>query len=237
MGTAYRLYGLRLSDGARGVPAVEREIVGALPPGTTYSFHITSVVEGQVDRAVKPEAIALAVFGIIAMAAALLIAVQAIARQLQARDEDIGVLRALGASPAMTMGEGLLGILGAVVLGSLLAAGVAIGLSPLSPIGPVRPVYPAPGFEVDVVVLGFGLLALIGGIGAASVGLAYRQAPGRARQRSGPMPREVRAWYVWRRAPARRCPRSPVSASPSNRGTAEPPCRCGRQSPAPYSRC
>jgi hypothetical protein len=47
----------------------------------------------------------------------------------------------------------------------------------------VRPVYPAPGFEVDVVVLGFGLLALIGGIGAASVGLAYRQAPGRARQR------------------------------------------------------
>jgi hypothetical protein len=144
MGTAYRLYGLRLSDGARGVPAVEREIVGALPPGTTYSFHITSVVEGQVDRAVKPEAIALAVFGIIAMAAALLIAVQAIARQLQARDEDIGVLRALGASPAMTMGEGLVGILGAVVLGSLLAAGVAIGLSPLSPIGPVRPVYPAP---------------------------------------------------------------------------------------------
>ena len=182
MGPGYRLYGLRLSDGARGVPAVEREIVGALPPGTTYTFHVTSVVEGQVDRAVKPEAIALAVFGIIAMAAALLIAVQVIARQLRATDEDIGVLRALGASPAMTMGERLLGILGAIVLGSLLAAGVAIGLSPLSPIGPVRPVYPAPGIGIDVAVLGFGLLVLIGGIGAASVVLAYRQAPGRARQ-------------------------------------------------------
>lgn len=118
--TGYRLYGLRFSNGARGVPAVEREIVAALPPGTTYTFHITSVVEGQVDRAVKPEAIALAVFGIIAMAAALLIAVQVIARQLQATDEDTEVLRALGASPAMTMGEGLLGILGAIVLGSLL---------------------------------------------------------------------------------------------------------------------
>ncbi len=187
MGTAYRLYGLRLSDGARGVPAVEREIVGALPPGTTYSFHITSVVEGQVDRAVKPEAIALAVFGIIAMAAALLIAVQAIARQPR---------------------------------------------GPLSPIGPVRPVYPAPGFEVDVVVLGFGLLALIGGIGAASVGLAYRQAPGRARQR-------VRT-HASRGSSLVRVAASsgaPVSASPSNRGTAEPPCRCGQQSPAPYSRC
>jgi hypothetical protein len=98
--------------------------------------------------------------------------VQVIARQLQATDEDIEVLRALGASPATAMGEGLLGILGAIVLGSLLAAGVAIGLSPLSPIGPVRPVYPAPGIEMDVAVLGFGLLALIGGIGAAAVGLA-----------------------------------------------------------------
>jgi hypothetical protein len=181
-GPGYRLYGLRLSDGARGVPAVEREIVGALPPGTTYTFHVTSVVEGQVDRAVKPEAIALAVFGIIAMAAALLIAVQVIARQLQATDEDFEVLRALGASPAMTIGEGLLGILGAIVLGSLLAAGVAIGLSPLAPIGPVRPVYPAPGIDIDVAVLGFGLLALIGGIGAAAVVLGYRHAPGRARQ-------------------------------------------------------
>jgi hypothetical protein len=72
----------------------------------------------------------------------------------------------------MAMGEGLLGILGAIVLGSLLAAGVAIGLSPLAPIGPVRAVYPAPGIEIDVAVLGFGLLALIGGIGAAAVGLA-----------------------------------------------------------------
>ena len=31
----------------------------ALPHGTTYSFHVTSIVEGQVNRTVKPEAIAL----------------------------------------------------------------------------------------------------------------------------------------------------------------------------------
>ena len=138
-------YGLRLSAGARGVPAMEREIIGALPKGTTYGFHVTSVVKGQVDRTVKPEAIALAVFGVIAMLAALLISAQVIARQLQAGNEDLAVLRALGASPAMTMSDGLFGVAGAVGLGSLLAAGVAIGLSPLSPIGPVRPVYPSPG--------------------------------------------------------------------------------------------
>ena len=132
--------------------------------GTTYSFHVTSVVEGQVDRTVRPEAIALAVFGAIAMLAALLISAQAIARQLQETDEDIKVLRALGASRSVIMGDGLLGVLGAVVLGSLLAAGVAIGLSPLSPVGPVRPVYPTPGPTADATVLGFGLLALIAGV-------------------------------------------------------------------------
>jgi hypothetical protein len=91
------------------------------------------------------------------------------------------VLRSLGAGPIVIMGDALLGILGAVVLGSLLAAGVAIALSPLSPIGPVRPVYPAPGFAVDIPVIGFGLLALIGGTGTAAAALAYRQASGRAR--------------------------------------------------------
>jgi hypothetical protein len=61
-GMIYGQYGLKLRDGARGVPAVQREIIAALPRGTTYSFHVTSVVQGQVDRTVKPEAIALAVF-------------------------------------------------------------------------------------------------------------------------------------------------------------------------------
>ena len=57
----------------------------------------------------------------------------------------MGVLRALGASPAMTMADGLLGILGAVVLGSVLALLVAVALSPLAPIGPARTLDPGPG--------------------------------------------------------------------------------------------
>jgi hypothetical protein len=178
-GLIYGRYSLKLRNGASAVPAVEREIIGVLPKGSTYSFHVTSVVEGQADRTVRPVAIALGVFGVIAMLAALLIALQVIARQLQARDEDVGVLRALGASPAMTTGDGLFGILAAVALGSLLAAGVAIGLSPLAPIGPLRPVYPSPGIAADFAVLGSGLLVLIGGIGSAAVVLARRQVPAR----------------------------------------------------------
>jgi hypothetical protein len=181
-GALYGQYGLKLRDGANGVSTVELEIVAALPRGTTYSFHVTTIVDGQVDRTVKPEAIALAVFGGIAMLAALLIALQMIVRQLRARDEENDVLRALGASRATTMIDVLLGTLGAVVLGSLLAVGVAIALSPLSPIGPVRAVYPTPGVALDLTVLGFGLLALIGGIGVGAVALAYRSAPGRLRR-------------------------------------------------------
>jgi len=181
-GVEEAIYGLRLRDGARGVSTVEQEIIGALPKGTGYKFHVTSVVEGQVDRTVKPEAIALGVFGAIAMLATLLIAMQVIGRQLQARSEDNEVLRALGASRVTAVGDGLLGILGAVLLGSLLAVGVAIALSPLSPIGPVRPVYPSGGVAVDLTVLGCGLFVLTVVIGAVAVVLASRSTPQRLRR-------------------------------------------------------
>jgi len=180
-GVSYVLYGLRLRDGPAGVSAVEREIIAALPRGTTYNFHVTAVVEGQVDRTVKPEAIALAVFGAIAMLAALVIAIQVIARQLRVGGADREVLRALGASQAAVMGDALLGIVIAILAGSLLAAGIAVGLSPLAPIGPVRAVYPSPGIAVDRTVLGLGLLTLIAGLVPAAAALAYRWAPGRLR--------------------------------------------------------
>src|SRR5262249_13384985 len=172
-------YGLKLTDGTRGVPATEREIVRAVPPAFQYTFHLTSSVKGQVDRTVEPEAIALAVFGLIAGLAVLLIAAQVIARQIQAAAEDTAILRALGASRLAVMGDALLGILGAVAAGSLLAVGVAVALSPLSPIGPVRPVYPSPGLAADPTVLGFGFLALVASTGAIAVVLAARQAAGR----------------------------------------------------------
>ena len=127
-GQQYRSYALKLRDGSGGVSAVEREIIGAIPRGTTYAFHVTSVVEGQVNRTVKPEAIALWVFGAIALVAAVLIALQMIARQLRASEEDSEVLRAFGASRAVAVGDKLLGALGAVVIGSLLDIGVAVAL-------------------------------------------------------------------------------------------------------------
>jgi hypothetical protein len=177
-------YGLQLDHGSRDVSLVERELTRLLPGGTEYNFHTTAPVEAKVGQVVRPVAIALGVFGAIAALAALLIAGQVVSRQLRAASEDLTVLRALGADPTVIAADGLFGVIGAVVLGSLLAVAVAVALSPLAPLGPVRPVYPSPGLAFDWLVLGIGSVVLIGGIGSMAVALAYREAPHRVALRS-----------------------------------------------------
>ena len=179
----YTDYSLRLDHGSGGVATVEKEIINHLPPDNTYNFHVTSVVEGQVARSVKPESIALGVFGIIAALATLLIGGQAIGRQLRAAGEELEVMRGLGADARMTTSDGLIGALGALTVGSLLAAVVAVALSPLAPIGPVRAVDPTPAMTVDWMVVPAGLVVLVVGLGAVTVALAYRQSPNRQGRR------------------------------------------------------
>jgi putative ABC transport system permease protein len=174
-------YGLQLDHGAGGVAAVEREINGQAGNGGLGGFKIASVNEEQAQGAIEPDWIALFAFALVAALTALLIAVQAIARLVRADADDMRVLNALGASRMMAASDCLPGILGSVVLGSLLAVGVAALLSPLAPIGPVRPVYPFRGVAFDWTVLGSGFLALVGCLGVAAVTLAFRSASRRGR--------------------------------------------------------
>jgi len=177
------LYGLKLVDGAGGVPAVEREIITELPRGTGYTFHVTSVVEDQVNQSIEPEATALAVFGAIALLAGLLIAGQAVGRQLAQNESEAAVLRALGAEPRAIVLDSLTGIVMAIVAGTALAVGLAVAVSPLSPLGPVRPVYPGRGLAVDLTVLGPGAALLVVCTGAVALTLAARAL--RSTQRHG----------------------------------------------------
>jgi MacB-like periplasmic core domain/FtsX-like permease family len=174
---------IRVDGGSRNVAAVEAGIERVLPRGLPVEFYVTSLTVAKAERAIEPESIALGVFGGIAALAALLIAAQVIGRQLRLGAGDLDVLRALGAGPAMTASDGLPGVLGAVAAGSLLAAAVAVALSPLAPIGLVRPVYPDPGIAFDWTVLGLGVAVLIAGLSAVAIALAYRQAPHRAAAR------------------------------------------------------
>jgi hypothetical protein len=129
----------------------------------------------QAQRAIKPEAIALGVFGAIAGLALLLIAGQLMGRLLRRGSGDASTLRALGADQTMAFADVLVGLLAAVVTGALLAGGVAVALSPLMPLGPVRPVFPTRGIDVDSTVLGLGVLAMIVILGALAVLLTWRE--------------------------------------------------------------
>jgi hypothetical protein len=169
-------YGLKLDGGAGSVPAVERKVDGRLGTGGAAWFRVASADEAQVQSSIEPDWIALAAFAVIALAVTLLVGAQAIARQVRAGDADRMVLRALGANPAMVAADSLLGLLGAVVAGSLLAVPVAAAFSPVAPIGPVRPVYPAPGVAFDWTVLGGGFLLLTCVFGVLAVVLAARAA-------------------------------------------------------------
>jgi hypothetical protein len=160
-GLDYNDYALQLDHGVRDLSVVEREIISVLPRGTTYSFNINSVITGEVNRSIEPESIALGVFGLIALLVALVIAAGLVARTLQGESDDLDVMRALGAGPVMTSFSSLLGLVGAIVTGGLLAVVVAWALSPLSPIGPVRAVYPDRGFNLDTPVLTLGFLTLV----------------------------------------------------------------------------
>ena len=94
------LYGLRLDEATSDeVARVEKAIAATVPAGTTCSFNVTSRVLNEVELAVKPESVALGVFGAIAALVALVICAQVISRQIRVEEEDRHIMRALGSPP------------------------------------------------------------------------------------------------------------------------------------------
>src|SRR6202035_5489420 len=130
----------------------------------------------EAEGAIRPEAIAYGVFGLLAALAALLVCLQLIGRATRRSVSDARVLRALGADRAMTTADLSIGVIGAILCGTLLAVVVAICLSPLAPIGPVRPVYPDIGFAFDWLVLAVGAAVLVTVLIGAAVVMAVRAA-------------------------------------------------------------
>jgi hypothetical protein len=158
---------VQVSGGQEHVNTVETEITQVLPRGLPSEFTQVSVVVAKAEQTIKPESIALGAFGVIALLATLVITTQVIGRRLRLNANDLQVLRALGAEPAMTYFDGLIGILAAVLAGSLLAGVVALALSPLAPLGPARP-YLAHGLRVDWTVTGLGLAIMLLSLGAVA---------------------------------------------------------------------
>jgi hypothetical protein len=180
--------GLQLDGGSRSDAAVLQEYEHVIDnPGTSDGdlvVYQTSAIEAEAQQAIRPEAIALAVFGVIALLAALIIGIQAISRQLYANAGEATVLRALGAVPAATMADALLGVVAAAAAGAVLAGAIAIALSPLTLFGPVRTVAAVPGIDADWTVLGPGMAVLAVVLALVAGAIGYRLAPHRAARRA-----------------------------------------------------
>ena len=166
---------LQIDGGASNERAVLSAVDKVLPNlGPVSGTQTNAPFVAKAERALRPESIAFGVFGALAGLAALLICAQVVGRGVRSNRADSAVLRALGAGPAMTTLEAVVGLLGSIVLGALLAVVVAVALSPLAPIGPVRSVFPDRGVSFDWTVLGSGFALLIVVLSAVAFVLAFR---------------------------------------------------------------
>ena len=174
---------LTLQGGDRHLSAVEAAVKRALPKGLPFVYQESQSIITTANATLRPETIALNVFGGITGIAALLIAGQVISRRIRLRAPELDITRALGADPPMCLGDSLLGSFGALLIGSLLAGAVAVGLSPLGPLGPVRP-FLGVALRPDWTVIGIGVLTLVVVLGGVAVLASFRALPDRARNRA-----------------------------------------------------
>ncbi|HXR54589.1 MAG TPA: hypothetical protein VN793_06030, partial [Acidimicrobiales bacterium] len=182
----YSLDALQIEGGAQHQATVVSALNKILPDlGPFAGAQTFAPFIAKAERAIRPEAIAFGVFGLLCALAALLISGQVVGRLVRRNTADASVLRALGAGPAVTAADTLIGILCSVVAGTLLAVALAVALSPLAPIGAVRPVYPDRGIAFDWTVLGFGSLVLVGALSSVAILMAWRESPHHVAHRTG----------------------------------------------------
>ena len=142
-----------------------RSDVARIGGGASVFFGLTQADhEANVNRTLHLAAVVLWLLaGLIALAA-LLVSVQALSRQAFFESTDHPVLRALGMTRGERFATGLARTTVIALLATVIAVVVAIALSPLWPIGLARVAEPSPGLEVNVAVIGIGVVAVFVGI-------------------------------------------------------------------------
>src|SRR6266566_2317894 len=166
--------GLRLAQGTAGTADLQknlailsqdlqrqvRQAVHRDVPPPSFTVNRTDVIRNQVQQAIRPEAVALSVFGAIAALAILVLVGQGMAQMTTRSAPDTAVLRVLGATRGQAALAAALPGLIAVLGGVALAVAGAIAVSPLAPVGPVRRFDPDRGIAADGLVLGTGAAIL-----------------------------------------------------------------------------
>jgi putative ABC transport system permease protein len=139
-----------------------------------------------VERAIRPQAVALGLFALVLALCALLIVGQVAARLLLAASVDNDALAALGMTRTQLLAAGLAEVGVAAAAGAAVACAVAVAASPLMPIGPARLAEPDPGVSVNGVVLGAGFAAIVVLLLVRVAWPAWRQASARPQAEQNP---------------------------------------------------
>ncbi len=153
-----RQVGVRLRPGASitaFLNAASSADPGSMPSVTNLSDEVAVT-----QRAIRPDAIALAAFAALAGLIALVIIGQLLARQLILDAAEFPILRALGMNRGQLACLSLARLAVVTVAGAVIAVAVAVAASPLMPIGPARLAEPHPGVEVNLAVLAAGFAAI-----------------------------------------------------------------------------
>jgi hypothetical protein len=182
---AYSWVGVRLDRGTAGLVPFQSSLAHlATRVAHSYAFEVRRMgtVHRQVQNAIRPQAIALAVFGALAALALLVLVSQSLAQWLERSAASLLTLRALGLTGRDAVMTCALGPAFAVVAGVVLAVAGAVALSPLAPLEPVRQFDPVRGAQFDHLVLVGGALIL----GVALLSLLAWMAWHRARPRLDP---------------------------------------------------
>jgi hypothetical protein len=114
-----------------------------------------------VQRAIRPEVVALTLFALLLGLVGLVVLGQLLARQVSAEASDYPTLSALGANRRQLLFLSLLRVAAISVVGAVLAIVVAIAASPLMPIGPARLAEMEPGVQIDLAILLPGCLLVV----------------------------------------------------------------------------
>ncbi len=188
---------LQLKGGDASATRVLSEVFKIDPIAQHFPAETTASYLPIAQQSISPEAVALGIFGGLAVLATLLIAGLMIGRLIRVGADELETMRALGAHRTMLVGDELLGALAALTAGSLLAVIVALGLSPLSPLGPVRPIYPDLGASFDGTVLGWGPVALLAILASLALYLASREVRRVTSGRFAPTWKREPHWIRW----------------------------------------
>jgi hypothetical protein len=154
-----------------------RALLGRFPETGGELFVVDEHRQAErVERDIRPQAVALALFcGFVALTA-LLFMRQLLARQVFVTSGEHPTLRALGLTRAQRVVIGVVPALITIVVGAVLAIVVAVAVSPLMPIGPARVAEPRRGVELNWAIVGLGALAMVVVLAALLGASAWRLA-------------------------------------------------------------